>query len=334
VTTGESVYREDVLPGAVLTRVAASHIRVGTFEFAAAHASESGDPTHLRALADYTIHRHYPDLEGVANKYVAFFEAVADRQAKLIAQWQLIGFIHGVMNTDNMAISGESIDFGPCAFMDAFNPATVFSSIDQQGRYAYGNQPRIASWNLARFAETLLPLFADDEAAAIELGKHGLAKYNERFNHYWLSGMRAKLGLAPADDDVDFVTSFLGLMHQHGADYTNTFRALSHEKLPEDEFFQGADVKAWLTQWHAKLEGRGVPRSEILQGMRAINPAVIPRNHKVEEALASATTAGDLDPLRDLLVAVTNPFAESQANQAYLQPGPTNTVPYRTFCGT
>lgn len=334
VSTGQPVYREDVLPGAVLTRVAASHIRVGTFEFAAAYAAESGDTGALQALADYTIRRHYPEIFDSENRYVAFFEAVADRQANLVAQWQLIGFIHGVMNTDNMALSGESIDFGPCAFMDAFNPATVFSSIDQHGRYAYGNQPRIASWNLARLAETLLSLFADDEQAAIEVGKQALAKYNERFNHYWLTGMQAKLGLSAEDNDVDFATTFLSLMHEHGADYTNTFRGLSQEVLPREPFFQSTGFKTWETQWHAKLASRGLSRQQVLQGMRAVNPAVIARNHKVEEALASAVSSGDLGHLRKLLAALENPFAESAANEEYRQPAPTSTVPYRTFCGT
>lgn len=334
VSTGEPVYREDVLPGAILTRVAASHIRVGTFEFAAAYASESGDAKALRALADYTIQRHYGEVFGKENRYVAFFEAVADRQAKLIAGWQLIGFIHGVMNTDNMAISGESIDFGPCAFMDAFNPATVFSSIDQQGRYAYGNQPRIGSWNLARLAETLLTLFAEDEQAAIELGKHALAKYNERFNHYWLAGMRAKVGLGTDENDADFITSLLSVMHQHGADYTNTFRALSQPVLPQDPLFQSAEFKAWETQWQLRLAKQNISRADSLRDMQAINPAVIPRNHKVEEALASATGTGDLDPLHKLLAAVRDPYTETPANAEYRQPAPTNTVPYRTFCGT
>ncbi|AFM12377.1 protein adenylyltransferase SelO [Turneriella parva] len=368
VVTGEPVYRENVLPGAVLTRVAASHIRVGTFEFAAAQgwagagartdalgapaaaiASQEGKPEILQALADYTIARHYPEIGPREDRYVAFFDAVAERQAQLIARWQCAGFIHGVMNTDNMALSGETIDYGPCAFMDAFDPATVFSSIDQHGRYAFGNQPRIAAWNLARFAETLLSLFADDEQQAIAIGQQALARFNERFNHHYSHGMQAKLGLVNHEEaDVGLVTDLLTLMQQHTADYTNTFRRLSGRAavsaenhgteantLPGTEaLFAAAEFTAWAGRWWARVKRQSISPAEALTNMRAVNPAVIPRNHKVEEALAAAVSAGDLSVMESLLEALKNPFVETEANLAYRSPAPPAAEPYRTFCGT
>ncbi len=330
VATGEPVYRENVLPGAILTRVAASHIRVGTFEFAAAQ----GDIGTVKALADYTIRRHYPEVLQKENIYLAFFQAIAGNQAKLIAQWQLVGFIHGVMNTDNMALSGESIDFGPCAFMDAYNPATVFSSIDQHGRYAYANQPRIASWNLARLAETLLPLIDADDAKAIELAQQALAEFGESFNNYWLRGMRAKLGIINTEDkDADLAFGLLALMEKHGADYTNTFRHLSEDNLPDSALFADADFHSWSKLWHERLARQSMSPGEAKQNMRAVNPAVIPRNHKVEEALAAAVQ-GDLSVLQNLWQAVTAPFTESAANADYRKAAPVDGEPYRTFCGT
>ncbi len=349
VATGEPVYRENVLPGAMLTRVAASHIRVGTFEYAAAMASQEGKPEILQALADYTIARHYPEIGPREDRYVALFDAVAERQAQLIARWQCVGFIHGVMNTDNMALSGETIDYGPCAFMDTFDPATVFSSIDQHGRYAYANQPRIGSWNLARFAETLLALFADDEKEAISVGQAALARFNERFNHHYHHGMLAKLGLRDeAEGDVDLITSLLALMQQHSADYTNTFRRLSGSAaataenhgteanaLPGTEaLFAAAEFTAWAGRWWARVKQQSISPAEALANMRAVNPAVIPRNYKVEEALAAAVSAGDLSVVHALLEALRNPFADSQANVAYRAPAPPSPEPYRTFCGT
>ena len=345
VATGEPVYRENVLPGAVLTRVAASHIRVGTFEYAASQ----GDLSQVQALADYTIRRHYPETLNAQNPYLAFFQAVAERQAKLIAQWMQVGFIHGVMNTDNMALAGETIDYGPCAFMDAYDPATVFSSIDQHGRYAFGNQPRIASWNLARFAETLLPLFDADEKKAIELGQAALAAFGESFNRHWHTGMCAKLGLMGEEDaDGELVTALLGLMQQHQADYTNTFRRLSGREgdaqpgetaeksaLPGTEaLFAAKEFVDWAGLWWARLGRQNIPQAQALESMRAINPAVIPRNHKVEEALAAAGTAGDISVTHRLLTALQAPFTEIEENSAYRAPAPASGEPYRTFCGT
>ncbi|MBX3720913.1 MAG: YdiU family protein [Turneriella sp.] len=334
VATHEPVYRENILPGAVLTRVAASHIRVGTFEYASALVHQEQKPEILQTLADYTIARHYPQVQENENKYLAFFTAVAENQAQLIAKWQLVGFIHGVMNTDNMALSGEAIDFGPCAFMDAYDPATVFSSIDQQGRYAYGNQPRIASWNLSRFAETLLPLIAADEAHAIELAQQAIGEFGARFNHHWLHGMRAKLGLAQAEEsDGELAMDILGLMQRHRADYTSTFRALGAEANAPDSFFHQPDFQAWSKRWHERIAREGQTIVEAQKLMRATNPAVIPRNHKVEEALTAAG-AGDLSVLQNLLAAVTRPFEETPANAAYRQGAPAEAGVYRTFCGT
>lgn len=344
VATGEPVYRENVLPGAVLTRVAASHIRVGTFEFAAAQ----GDLSQVKALADYTIRRHYADAVNAENPYLAFFKLVAERQAELIAKWMQVGFIHGVMNTDNMALSGETIDYGPCAFMDAYDPATVFSSIDQHGRYAFANQPRIASWNLARFAETLLPLFDADEKKAIELGQAALAEFGESFNRHWAQGMRAKLGLIGEEDaDGELVTALLGLMQQHQADYTNTFRRLSGRggdaqpgeaaatnALPGTEaLFAAKEFVDWAGLWWARLGRQNIAPAAALENMRSVNPAVIARNHKVEEALSAANT-GDLSVLQKLLLVIANPFNEMPDNAEYRTPAPTGGEPYRTFCGT
>lgn len=348
VATGEPVYRENVLPGAMLTRVAASHIRVGTFEYSATLASQEGKPEVLQALADYTIGRHYPEIGPRENRYLAFFDAVAERQAQLIARWQCVGFIHGVMNTDNMALSGETIDYGPCAFMDAFDPATVFSSIDQHGRYAFGNQPRIASWNLARFAETLLSLFADDEQQAIAIGQHALARFNERFNHHYHRGMLAKLGLrGDTEGDTELITSLLTLMQQHAADYTNTFRRLSlcaemlagntaqeiHSYKGTEELFAAMEFHSWLQQWQDRLAGQGIAPAEAYQNMRVVNPAVIARNHKVEEALKAAGE-GDLTLLQYLVQVLQRPFADQPANSEFTGPAPVSAEPYRTFCGT
>lgn len=358
VATGEPVYRENVLPGAVLTRVAASHIRVGTFEFAASQggdsralsAVEGQGATAVQAIADYTIHRHYPRLASSENIYIAFFQAVAERQAQLIAKWMQVGFIHGVMNTDNMALSGETIDYGPCAFMDAYDPATVFSSIDQQGRYAFANQPRIASWNLARLAETLLPLFADDEKQSIELAQAALVEFGESFNRHWLSGMRKKLGLQNEEEaDSELVTALLSLMQQHQADYTNTFRRLSGSAsasapaenhgttanaLPGTEtLFATAEFTAWAGNWWARVKRQSISPTEALTNMRAINPAVIARNHKVEEALKAAEN-GDMSAVHHLVAALKQPYVESAENKEYREPAPQSAKPYRTFCGT
>ena len=330
VMTGEPVYRETVLDGAVLTRVASSHIRVGTVEWAAAHR----DKDALRALADYTRARHYPDLADSPEPHLALFEAIVERQASLIARWQLVGFIHGVMNTDNMALSGETIDYGPCAFMDSYEPATVFSSIDHGGRYAYGNQPAIAHWNLARLAEALLPLFDADPHRAVERGGAVLDRFPERFEQYWLTGMRAKLGLVTAEsDDNMLVEDLLALMRQRTADFTNTFHALSSAASAGRLVAGDADFEAWHRRLLSRRARQPQSEAEVEELMRRHNPAVIPRNHKVEEALEAATSMLDFSVFERLLDVVRTPYDHVIDRPEFSMP-PTSGLPYRTFCGT
>jgi uncharacterized protein YdiU (UPF0061 family) len=287
----------------------------------------------LRLLADYAIERHYSQLASVPDKYLEFLRAVIDRQASLIAQWQLVGFIHGVMNTDNMAISGETIDYGPCAFMNAYDERTVFSSIDHAGRYAYGNQPAIAQWNLARLAETLLPLIEADQERAIALATDVLNEYPARFENYWLTGMRAKLGLqTAAADDLDLARSLLTWMQQHHADFTNTFRDLSSPNRLTTEAYQDPEFLAWHARWLERLAREGRPITAVQTSMRAVNPAVIPRNHRVEEALAAAEQ-GDLAVLERLLAVLAKPYQET-ADSAPYQEAPPDDDSYQTFCGT
>ncbi|MFO0799365.1 MAG: YdiU family protein [Gemmataceae bacterium] len=329
VTTGEPVYRTTPLPGAVLTRIAASHLRVGTFEYAAGLQ----DVPVLRALTDYAIARHYPELVDAPEKYRAFFRAVLDRQAALIARWQLVGFIHGVMNTDNMAISGETIDYGPCAFMNAYRAATVFSSIDHAGRYRYENQPGIAQWNLARFAEALLPLLGPDEATAVAVATEVLNEFPDRFGGYWLAGMRQKLGLQTAEvGDRELAEVLLAWMEKTRADFTTTLRDLAAGVLPTGDPSQEEGFRGWYARWQNRLGRDGRPATEAYAEMRAVNPVVIPRNHRVEEALAAAE-AGDLAPFERLLAAVTAPFDDGPAAADYRDP-PADEYGYRTFCGT
>jgi uncharacterized protein YdiU (UPF0061 family) len=330
VTTGEPVYRETTRKGAVLTRVASSHVRVGTFEYAAA----LGDEPTLRALADYSIDRHYPELAGDTSKYLDFFRAVMDRQASLVARWQLVGFIHGVMNTDNVAISGETIDYGPCAFMNAYNPATVFSSIDHAGRYAYGNQPVIEQWNLARFAEALLPLLDPDQDRAIALATEALGEYPALFEGHWLAGMRRKLGLQTAEAaDIGLIRSLLDWMERARADFTNTFRDLSSEVPPAGERYQDPDLRAWYSRWQDRLGRDGPTKASAHVLMRAVNPTVIPRNHRVEEALAAAEDRDELSPLHRLLTVLASPYQAGADSAPYQEP-PSDDCSYRTFCGT
>ena len=329
ITTGEPVYRASGLKGAILTRVAASHIRVGTFEYLAARQDEAS----LRVLADYAIDRHYPELVDAQRKYLEFFRAVTDRQASLIARWQLVGFIHGVMNTDNMAISGETIDYGPCAFMNAYRPDTVFSSIDHSGRYAYGNQPAIAQWNLTRFAETLLPLSSDQEKS-IAIASEVLGEYPALFERYRLAGMRKKLGLQTDEaDDVELIRSLLDWMQKSRADFTNTFRDVSSEEAPVAERYRGPDFQDWYSQWRLRLSRDGRQNASAYAVMRAVNPAVIPRNHRVEEALSAAEDHDDLSVLHRLLAALASPY-EAGADLAQYQDTPPDDCNYRTFCGT
>ena len=328
VETGEKVRREIALPGAVMTRVADSHLRVGTFEYAA----RFGTKEDLKALADYTLERHFPHVQDVQNRYLALFQEVIKRQAALLAKWQLAGFIHGVMNTDNMAISGETIDYGPCAFMDSFDPKTVFSSIDAQGRYAYGNQPMIAGWNLARFAESLLPLLHDTPEKAVSMAQEELTKYIEQFQSHWLAGMRKKLGFFNEEAaDSTLAEELLNLMHAHGADYTNTFRSLTFDKLHGSGLFEAAEFKEWQNSWQARLERQEQSPEERHQLMRDSNPAVIPRNHRVEEALAAAEFQGDYSVLHRLLAVLATPYAHSPEQEAYTE---ASSGPYQTFCGT
>ncbi len=329
-TTGETVYRQTRLQGAILTRVAASHIRVGTFEYVAAR----GDEANLRVLADYTINRHYPELADSPNRYLEFFRAVLDRQAALIARWQLVGFIHGVMNTDNMAISGETIDYGPCAFMNAYSADTVFSSIDHAGRYAYRNQPAIAQWNLARFGETLIPLIDPEQEKAIAIATEVLGEYPALFQEYWLDGMRAKLGMQSAEpDDLDLVQSLQAWMEKSKADFTNTFRDLSADELPVRDQYASPDFQEWNTKWKHRLSRESRPTLLVKAGMRRVNPAVIPRNHRVEEALAAAEDHDDLSVLHRLLKVLATPN-EAGADAEMYQAPPSEDGSYRTFCGT
>src|SRR5687768_7752282 len=336
VTTGETVYRERALQGAVLTRVAASHIRVGTMQWAAAHDA----PNATRALADYTLARHYPELTEPAGartpadkpeSYIARFDAIVARQASLIARWQLVGFIHGVMNTDNMALSGETIDYGPCAFMDAYDAATVFSSIDHGGRYAYGNQPPIAQWNLARLAEAMLSLFDADTDRAVERATAALDRFPSLFHQRWLDGMRAMLGLFTSeDDDEALVNSLLAWMRGRSADFTNTFRSLFNgtpKGAPYDEEFE-----AWHRRWEGRLARQPQSRDESYTLMRQHNPAVIPRNHNVEAALTAAS-AGDYSVMGQLLEVLAAPYDHGRDLAMFTAPGPGDRS-YRTFCGT
>jgi len=325
--TGEPVYRETALQGAVLARVAASHLRVGTFEYAAG----SNRGTGLKALADYAIERHDPHLGTHENPYLALLEAVIARQASLVAQWMGVGFVHGVMNTDNMTISGETIDYGPCAFMDRFALDTVFSSIDTQGRYAYGNQPRIAQWNLTRLAEALLPLIDTDETAAIAKAEAAIEAFGPALNEAWLSLMRRKLGLSNAEEgDLALAQGLMQWMQQAGADHTRAFRDLAEGTGADgyDEAFRN-----WHDAWMARRARQPGPPEAATRLMREANPVVIPRNHKVEEALAAAA-AGDMQPFHALLEAVRNPFAVTPSNEPFRDPPASPDACYRTFCGT
>ncbi len=331
VTTGEPVYRERVLRGAVLTRVAASHVRVGTFEYFAAHRNVDG----LRTLVAYVVDRHDPSLTGREDAALALLDAVTTRQAALVARWMGVGFVHGVMNTDNMAVSGETIDYGPCAFLDRYHPDTVFSSIDQMGRYAYAQQPGIAQWNLARFAEALLPLLAPEREAAIDLAKGVVHDFPARFERAWMHEMRRKLGLADArDTDGALVAGLLGWMEQEGADLTNTFRSLSADgDVSEGPSGASAARAAWSSDWAARVAAEGSTIAVARERMRAVNPVVIPRNHQVEAALAGAER-DDLAPLTALLASVQRPFEDGPWHDGFREAGAEGDEPYRTFCGT
>ena len=330
VTNGEKVYRETGLPGAILTRIASSHIRVGTFEYAALQQ----DKGIIQTLVNYTIDRHYPWIKEEQNKTLSLLKAVIEKQADLITHWMRVGFIHGVMNTDNMTLSGETIDYGPCAFMDAYDPRTVFSSIDHMGRYAYANQPDIAQWNLARLAETMLPLLDDEIEKAADTTEEAVNGFGALYKDKWLSMMRAKLGLFGARaEDESLITDLLDWMQRAGADYTNTFRHLTEEKPPQGKPYNDKTFKEWYTRWQAQLAKNTKPLKSSLSLMRANNPAVIPRNHKVEQVLDAATN-GDLKPLKDLLTALQEPYKNRPDLKPYQSPPKPEERVYQTFCGT
>ncbi|UJF27519.1 YdiU family protein [Planococcus sp. 107-1] len=331
VSTGEEIRRETRLPGAILTRIAASHLRFGTFQYAASR----GNLEEFKQLADYAVERHYPHIESGKDRYLTFFKEVAERHAKLVSKWQLVGFIHGVMNTDNMTISGETIDYGPCAFMNEYDPATVFSSIDQQARYAFGNQPQITGWNLARFAETLVPFLHEDKEKAIELAQGVLKDFIESYYAHWLNGMRAKLGMFGEEaEDEALIGELLSWMHENGADYTNTFRSLTLGQTSGEGLFGAPKFKAWHAKWQARLscQEEGTDASEAL--MRRSNPSIIPRNHRVEEALDAAVQNGDYSVLEKLLDVLADPYAYSEEQEEYTKLPPEDDAPYQTFCGT
>ncbi|WP_342558808.1 YdiU family protein [Metasolibacillus sp. FSL K6-0083] len=330
VTTGEMIMREQALQGAILTRVASSHLRVGTFQYAA----RWGTKEEFQALADYAIQRHYPELQNEEQRYSKLLEAVIEKQAELIAKWQLVGFIHGVMNTDNMTISGETIDYGPCAFMDQYKPSTVFSSIDANGRYAYQNQPNMALWNLARFAESLLLLMDPDSAQAIKIAEQTLQRFPQLYEANWLAGMRLKLGLITEEtQDLALIDELLQWMEVNEADYTNTFRILTLGQFENNALFQLETFKQWQNKWQERLQ-RQPQSAELVQlTMRQHNPAIIPRNHRVEEAL-DAANEGNLLPLQQLLEVLTQPFAYTTEQEKYAALPPATSCTYRTFCGT
>jgi len=294
----------------------------------------SGDAQKLRILADYTIRRHYPESEHDGNRYISLLKEVIKRQAALIAKWQLAGFIHGVMNTDNMALSGETIDYGPCAFMNEYDPATVFSSIDRQGRYAYGNQPSIAEWNLSRFAETLLPLLSDYQEEAIEIANDALVSFSEQYQSSWLGGMRAKLGIYDEEEgDMSLAENLMSIMHKHHADFTNTFLALTHERRSESALFESKEFNEWHKLWQERLLRQHETKQTWQELMRRSNPAMIPRNHRVEEALEAAA-GGDYGYLHRLLGVLKNPYEHSPEQAEYSEPPGPSACGYRTFCGT
>ncbi len=338
VLTGERVQRETAMPGAVFTRVAASHLRVGTFQFFAAR----GDADSVRRLADYAIDRHFPEARNAGRPYLALLEAVIEKQARLVALWMSVGFIHGVMNTDNMAISGEAIDFGPCAFLDEYEPGKVFSSIDEWGRYAFANQPMIAQWNLARFAETLLALLDTSEQNALELANQAIESFSRRFDGYWLHEMRRKLGLTTGEtDDLELVTALLAEMNQSGVDFTLGFRGLCHA-VEEGEgaeaftklFVPSAGIAGWLGNWRSRLDREPLNKGERKRAMQGVNPAYIPRNHRIEAAIQAAVQEGDFSVFHRLAGVLQSPFDDQPGSEEFAQPPAEDQRVLRTFCGT
>ncbi|HEY0803050.1 MAG TPA: YdiU family protein [Steroidobacteraceae bacterium] len=337
VTTGEFVRREQALPGAILTRVAASHVRVGTFEYFAAR----GDVAGIQILADYVIERHYPHIARHRTPYLALLAEVVARQASLIAGWMHVGFIHGVMNTDNMAVSGEAIDFGPCAFVDAFDPAAVFSSIDESGRYAYGNQPHAAAWNLARFAETLLPIIDTNLQRAIELASEAISGFTALYADYWLAGMRRKLGLSTNEEEDRALTDdLLDAMHRNQADFTLTFRGLCDAAAEQDEaqvralFGNARDYDEWAQRWRARLARESMAPMGRAAAMRRVNPAYIPRNHRIEQVIGAALERSDFAPFEELSTVLSQPYRAQAGFASYAEPPRPSERVLQTFCGT
>ena len=330
VKTGENVIRETPLPGAILTRVAASHIRVGTFQYVTA----TEDEKNLKTLFDYTIDRHYPKIKDSKTPAIDLLKIVMEKQIKLVVDWMRVGFIHGVMNTDNMAISGETIDYGPCAFMDAYDPETVFSSIDHNGRYAYFNQPGITKWNLARFAETLLPLIDKNKDKAIKIATEIINNFGEIYKKNWLEMMKKKLGLiGEKDNNEKLIYDLLSLLHEQKADYTNTFCSLMNEDVQNDKIFNNKEFIDWHQKWKECLAKNNNSTEESLKLMRSVNPIVIPRNHKVEEVLEAANK-DDLNPFHDFLKVLAKPYENQIKNNNYQSPAPPSEKKYQTFCGT
>lgn len=334
VTTGEYIRRETMEKGSILTRVASSHIRVGTFEYLASH----GNDKDLKELSDYTINRHFKNIRKNDNPYLSLLKEVIKKQALLISKWQLVGFVHGVMNTDNVTISGETIDYGPCAFMDIYDPNTVFSSIDREGRYSYGNQVNITLWNLSRFAETLIPLIDENQDRAIELCKDELAEFENLYSKYYIEGMRKKLGLFnEEDEDLSLMTELLSLMYKEKLDYTNTFRLLTLSKKESNEFnevFKEGELKSWYELWGKRLSRQNKTSEEITQLMKSNNPNIIPRNFRVEEAIKAAEDNEDYSISEKLLEALKNPYDYSGKYDEYIKLPPKGDKPYKTYCGT
>ena len=336
VSSGDDVFREKALPGGILTRVASSHIRVGTFQY----ASTTGDIEKIRVLSDYSINRHYKNLLQKKEKYIEFFESVCESQINLISKWMGIGFIHGVMNTDNMTISGETIDYGPCAFMDRYDPNTFFSSIDTQGRYAYSNQPLILSWNLARFAETLIPLIDKNEQNAIEILTQKISLIQNKYEKAWLKVMSEKIGIINIKDgDLDLINNLLDIMKNEKADFTLVFRYLADfiigkEYLLINLFDNSKKINEWINNWKNRIEKEGKFDKSLCIKMKKINPLYIPRNHLVEHALDEAVSNDNYKPFHNLLSYVTSPFDEISNSKEYTLPAPITDKPYKTFCGT
>ena len=330
VKTGEDVVRENILQGAILTRVASSHLRVGTFQYVAMRNNES----ELRTLVDYTINRHYPNIKKSKNKALDLLKVLIELQIDLVVNWMRVGFIHGVMNTDNMSISGETIDYGPCAFMDTYDPQTVFSSIDELGRYAYFNQPSITKWNLARFAECLIPLIDPKKDKAIEIATEAINSFDKSYETKWINMMRDKLGLFGQDQkDQVLIIDLLTWMHKNKADYTNTFCFLMDENFQYNKIYNDENFLIWKERWKERLKLNNNTPEKYLSLMKSVNPLVIPRNHKVEEVLESANN-NDLSPLKKLINVLEKPYEKTKENIDYQSPAPVSDKKYKTFCGT